>query len=52
MFWINGGRRFNAWEPGNWVVDAGNDDCADRLARAEAEFAKYYGFECVFCRQA
>ncbi|MEM1084211.1 MAG: hypothetical protein AAGI48_08815 [Verrucomicrobiota bacterium] len=42
------GRSFNAWEPGNWVVDAGNEDCADRLARAEAEFAQYYGLECVF----
>jgi hypothetical protein len=42
------GRCFNAWEPGNWVIDAGNGDCADRLAKAEAEFACYYGFECVF----
>lgn len=42
------GRRFNAWEPGNWVVDAGNRDCAERLARAEAEFAQHYGLEAVF----
>lgn len=42
------GRRFNAWEPGNWVVDAGNEDCAERLARTEAEFAQHYGLDCVF----
>lgn len=42
------GRRFHAWEPGNWVVDCGNTDCADRLARAEAEFARHYGLDCVF----
>jgi|GEM_PF-4758564 len=42
------GRRFNAWEPGNWVIDAGNEDCADRLAKAEAEFANFYGLNCVF----
>jgi len=42
------GRRFHAWEPGNWVVDCGNGDCADRLARAEAEFAQHYGLQCVF----
>lgn len=42
------GRRFHAWEPGNWVVDAGNRNCAQRLAQAEAEFAQYYGFDCVF----
>lgn len=42
------GRRFNAWEPGNWVIDAGNRNCAERLAKTEAEFAQYYGMDCVF----
>lgn len=42
------GRRWHAWEPGNWVVDAGNGDCADRLARAEAEFCRHYGLDAVF----
>lgn len=42
------GRRFHAWEPGNWVVDGGNRDCGERLARAEAEFCRYYGLDAVF----
>ena len=42
------GRRFHAWEPGNWVVDGGNSDCAERLARAEAEFCRHYGMDAVF----
>lgn len=42
------GRRFNAWEPGNWVIDAGNQNCGERLAKAEAEFAQHYGLEAVF----
>jgi hypothetical protein len=42
------GRRFHAWEPGNWIVDAGNRDCGERLARAEAELCKHYGLEAVF----
>jgi len=42
------GRRIQAWEPDSWIADCGNGDLADRLARAEAEFAAYYGMECVF----
>jgi hypothetical protein len=42
------GRRYHAWEPGNWVVDGGHRDCAERLARAEAEFCKHYGMDAVF----
>lgn len=42
------GRRFHAWEPGNWVIDAGNGDCGERLARAEAEFCRHYGFDATF----
>ncbi len=42
------GRRFHAWEPGNWVVDGGNRDCGERLARAEAEFCRHYGLDAVF----
>ena len=43
------GRRFHAWEPGNWVTDPGHQGAAERLARAEAEFAAYYGFDAIFC---
>ncbi len=42
------GRRYHAWEPGNWVVDGGNRDCGERLARAEAEFCQHYGLDAVF----
>lgn len=42
------GRRYHAWEPGNWVVDGGNRDCGERLARAEAEFCQHYGLQAVF----
>ena len=42
------GRRWHAWEPGNWVIDAGNRGAAERIARAEAEFAHHYGMDAVF----
>ena len=43
------GRRFHAWEPGNWVTDPGHRGAAERLAHAEAEFGRYYGLDAVFC---
>ena len=42
------GRRFHAWEPGNWVIDPGHGDLAERLAKAEAEFCRHYGIDAAF----